>query len=110
MCLKICNLDPAKFLAVLGLAWQVALSSKKTKIKTGLLTDIDMLLIIEKGIRGRISHSIYQYAKANNKYIKVYDKNKESSYIRYQDVKNLYGRAMLQKLPVNNFEWINDTS
>ena len=69
-----------------------------------------MLLMIEKGIRGRISHSIYQYAKANNKYIKGYDKNKESSYIRYQDVKNLYGRAMLQKLPVNNFEWINDTS
>ena len=110
MCLKICNLDPAKFLAALGLAWQVALSSKKTKIKTGLLTDIDMLLMIEKGIRGRISHSIYQYAKANNKYIKGYDKNKESSYIRYQDVKNLYGRAMLQKLPVSNFEWINDTS
>ena len=48
MCLKICNLDPAKFLAVLGLAWQVALSSKKTKIKTGPLTDIDMLLMIEK--------------------------------------------------------------
>ena len=110
MFLKTCNLDPAKFLAALGLAWQVALSSKKTKIKTGLLTDIDMLLMIEKGIRGRISHSIYQYAKANNKYIKDYDKNKESSYIRYQDVKNLYGRAMLQKLPVNNFEWINDTS
>ena len=83
MCLKICNLDPAKFLAALGLASQVALSSKKTKIKTGLLTDIDMLLMIEKGIRGRISRSIYQYAKANNKYIKGYDKNKESSYIRY---------------------------
>ena len=48
MCLKICNLDPAKFLATLGLAWQVALSSKKTKIKTGPLTDIDMLLMIEK--------------------------------------------------------------
>ena len=69
-----------------------------------------MLLMVEKGIRGGICHSIYQYAKANNKYMKDYDKNKESSYIQYWDVNNLYGWAMLQKLPVNNFEWIKDTS
>ena len=69
-----------------------------------------MLLLVEKGIRGAICHSIYQYAKANNKYMKDYDKNKESSYIQYWDVNNLYGWAMLQKLPVNNFEWIKDTS
>ena len=46
-----------------------------------LLTDIDLLLMIEKGIRGRICHSIYQYAKANNKYMKDYNKNKQSSSI-----------------------------
>ena len=69
-----------------------------------------MLLMVEKGIRGGIGHSIYRYAKANNKYMKDYDKNKESSYIQYWDVNNLYGWAMLQKLPVNNFEWIKDTS
>ena len=65
-----------------------------------------MLLLVEKGIRGAICHSIYQYAKANNKYMKDYDKNKESSYIQYWYVNSLYGWAMSQKLPVNNFEWI----
>ena len=69
-----------------------------------------MLLMVEKGIRGGICHSIYQYAIANNKYMKDYDKNKELSYIQYWDVNNLYGWAMSQKLPVNNFEWIKDTS
>ena len=91
-----------------GLAWQAA--SKKTKVKLDLLTDINMLLMAEKGIKGRIRHYIYRYAKANNKYMKDYDKNKESSYLQYLDVNNLYGWAMLQKLPVNNFEWIKDTS
>ena len=69
-----------------------------------------MLLLVEKGIRGAICHSIYQYAKANNKYMKDYDKNKESSYTEYWDVNNLYGRAMSQNFPVSNFEWIKDTS
>ena len=68
-----------------------------------------MLLMVEKGIKGGICHPIYRYAKANNKYIKDYDKNKESSYLKYRDVNNLYGWAMSQKLPVNNFEWIEDT-
>ena len=63
-----------------------------------------MLLMVEKGIRGGICHSIYQYAKATNKYIKDYYKNKESSYIQYRNVNNLYGWTMLQKFPVNNFE------
>ena len=68
-----------------------------------------MLLMVEKGIRGGICHSIYQYAKANNKYMKEYDKNKESSYLQYWDVINLYGWAIPQKVPVNNFECIKDT-
>ena len=76
---------------------------------TDLLTDIDMLLMVEKGIRGGICHSIYQYAKASNKYMKDYA-HQESSYFQYCGVNNLYGWAMSQKIPVNNFEWIEDTS
>ena len=69
-----------------------------------------MLLMVEKGIRGGICHSIYRYAKANNKYMKDYDKNKELTYLQYWDVNNLYGWAMSQKLPVNSFEQIKHTS
>ena len=68
-----------------------------------------MLLMVEKVIRGWICHPIYQYAKTNNKYLKDYDKNRESSYLEYWDVNNLYGWAMWEKPPVNNFEWIEDT-
>ena len=81
MCLKIYHLDPVKFLSAPGLAWQAAL--KKTEVKLELLTDIDMLLMVEKGIRGGICHVIHQYAKANNNYINDYDKNKESSNLKY---------------------------
>ena len=66
--------------------------------------------MVEKGIRGGIFHAIHRYAKANNKHMKDYDKSKESSYLKYWDVNNLYGWAMSQKLPVNDFEWIKDTS
>ena len=58
-------------------------NSKKAKVKSDLLTDIDMLLTVEKVIIGGICHSIYPYAKANNKYMKDYDKNTESSYLQY---------------------------
>ena len=79
-----------------GLARQVAL--KKTKVKLDLLTDIDMLVMLAKDIRGGICHSIYWYGKANKKYIKHYYRNKESSYLKYWDVNKLYGREMSQKL------------
>ena len=69
----------------------IASSFKKTKVKLDLLIGIDMLLMIENDVRGEICHSIYRYAKANNKYMKYYDKNKESSYLQYWDVNNLYG-------------------
>ena len=108
MCLKIYQLDSAKFLSALGLAWEAAL--KNTGVKLELLTDIDMLLMVEKGIRGGICNTIHRYSKANNKYMKDYDKNKESSYLKYWNVNNLYGWALLQKLPVNKFEWIEETS
>ena len=70
-----------------GLAWQACL--KKTKVELELLADIDMLLIVEKGYRGGIGQAIHRYAKANNKYIKNYDKNNESSYIECLDANNL---------------------
>ena len=63
-----------------------------------------MLLMVEKGIRGGICHSIYRYVKANNKYTKDYDKNEKLLYLQYWDVNNLYGWAMSQKLLLNNFE------
>ena len=61
--------------------------------------------MVEKGIRGGICHAIHRYAKANNRYIKNYDKNKESSYIQYLDASNLYGWAMSQKLILDGFKW-----
>ena len=84
-------------------------SFKKELKKLDLLTDFGMLLMIQKGIRGGICHAIHRYAKASNKYMKDYDKNKESSYVKYWGANNLCGWAMLQKLPVNTFEWIKDT-
>ena len=81
VCLEIQKLNPAKFLPAPGLAWQAV--SNKTKVKLDLVTNVDMFLMVEKGIRGGICHSIYAYAKANNKYIKDYSKNKESLFIQY---------------------------
>ena len=107
-CLKVYELDPAHFLSLPGLAWQTCL--KKTNIKLKLLTDSDMLLTVAERIRGGICHSIHRYTKANNKYMENYDKNQESSYVQYLDANNLYGWAMSQKLPVNNFKWVEDTS
>ena len=104
MCLEIYELDPAHFLSALGLSWQACL--KKRRVKLELLTDYDMLLMVEKGLRGGIRQAIHRYAKANNKYVTNYDKSIESSYIAYLDAKNLYGWAMSQKLPINGFEWV----
>ena len=69
-----------------------------------------MLLMVEKGIRGGICHIIHRYAKTNSKYMKDYDQNKETSYLKYWNVNNLYGLAMSQKLTAKKFEWIKDTS
>ena len=102
-CIKVYELDPAHFLFAPGLPWQASL--KKTEVKLELLTDVDMLLIVERGIRGGICHAIYRYAKANNKYMKNYNKDKEESFLQYLDSNNLYGWAMSQKLPVSGFKW-----
>ena len=76
------------------------------ELKLELLTDNDMLLMFEEGITGGVCQATHGYAKANNKYTRDHDKNKESSYLEYLDANNLYGWAMSQKLPVRNFKWI----
>ena len=106
--IEIYELDPAQFLSASGLEWQACL--KKTRVKLELLTDNDMLLTVEKGIRGGICHSIHRYEKANNKYLKYYDKDMKSSYLEYWDANNLYGWVGSQKLPVSGFEWIEELS
>ena len=103
ICIKECELDPAHILSLPGLVWQACL--KNTNMELELLTDYDMLLMVEEGIRGGICHSIHRYAKANNKYMKNYNNNEESSCIQYLDANNLYGWAMSKKLPVNGFKW-----
>ena len=102
-CTEIYELDPPHFFSAPGLTWQACL--KNTGLKLKLLTDNDMLMMIEKGIRDGICHAIHRYSKAINKYLKNYDKNKESSYIQYVDANNLYGWGMFQKLPLNGFNW-----
>ena len=103
-CTEIYELDPAHFLSAPGLTWQACL--KKTKVELELLTDNGMLIMFEEGIRGEMWQATYRYAKANNKYMKNYDKNKESSFLEYVHANNLYGWAMSKKLPVRNFKWI----
>ena len=106
MYINVYELDPAHFLSLPGLAWQACL--KKTNIELELLTDYDMLLMVEEGIRGGICHSVQRYAKANNKYMKGFNNNEESSYIQYLDANNLYGWAMSKKLPTNGFKWFDN--
>ena len=87
MCIKVYELDPAHFLSAPGLACQACL--KKTDVKLELFKDLDMLLVVEKGIRGRICHAIHKYAKANNKYMKDYHKDEEESFLQQNDANNL---------------------
>ena len=104
LCEKNYELDPAHFFTVPGMAWDAML--KMTGIKLELLEDVDMLLMIEKGIRGGISNAFKRYAKANNKFMKDFDPAEKSSFIVYLDANNLYGWAMSKPLPVGEFEWI----
>ena len=91
-----------------GLAWKACL--KKTEVELELITDLDMLLMVEEGIRGGICHAILRYAKANNKYMKDYNKDQEESFLQYNDTNDLYGFAMSEPLPVDGFEWMKDLS
>ena len=101
ICLEIHELHPDRFLTAPELVWQADLN--KATLKLDLLADINMLLMVEKGIRGGVCHALYRYVKANNTYMKNYDKNKKLSYLDYWDVNILYGLAMSQKSHGNDY-------
>ena len=74
----------------------------------GLLTDRDMLLMFERGIRGRITQAVHKYALANNKYMgDKFDPNEDTAYLQHLDANNLYGWAMSQPLPTGGFGWVD---
>ena len=104
ICLAYYGLDPSHYISSPGLSWDAML--KMTKVNLDLISDVDMQLFIEKGVRGGISYIAHRHAQANNKYMKNYNEEEESSYIMYLDANNLYGWAMSQKLPSGNFRWI----
>ena len=106
LCLKNYGLDPVHYYTAPGLAWDAML--KMTGINLELLSNIDMLLMIEKGIRGGISIISNRYGKANNKYMKGFNKKELSKYLMYIDANNLYGWAMSQKLPIHSFKWLTN--
>ena len=106
--INIDKLDPAYYLSAPGLSWHSCM--KRTRIKLELLTDENMLLLFEKGIRGGMCNVIQKYARANNKYMKNYDITKESIFLIYVDANNLYGWAMSKQLPVDGFKYENDLS
>ena len=81
---------------------------KMTEVELDLLSDPQMYLMIENGIRGGISNVVKKYEKANNPYMKEYDPSADTKYIPYLDANNLYGWAMSKNLPVKNFKWMSD--
>jgi hypothetical protein len=106
-CCEIYNLDPCHYYTVPGFSFDAML--RYTNVEIELLTDIDMLMFVERGIRGGISQCSKRYAKANNKFIgDEYNPQEPTSYLMYLDVNNLYGYAMMQPLPLNGFEWVPD--
>ena len=107
-CLEFYKLDPAHFYTTPGLSWTAAL--KMTGITLELLTDIDMHLMVEKGVRGGVSTIVTRYCKANNKYMPEgqYNPNEESVYMLDLDANNLYGWAMSQPLPTHSFLWVTE--
>ena len=103
-CLRHYSLDPAHFYTSPGLVWRACL--KQTGIKLELLTDPDMLLMFERGIRGGITQAVRKYAAANNPYMgDRFDSNEDTTYLQYLDASNLYSWAMSQPLPTGGFKW-----
>ena len=100
------GLDPAHFYTSPGLAWQACL--KKAGIELELLTDSDMLLKFERGIRGGITQAVHRYAKANNKYMgDKFNPKEVSSFLQYLDANNLYAWVMIQLLSTGGFNWLD---
>ena len=104
VCISNYSLDPMFYYTAPGLAWDACL--KITKVKLELFEDYEMLMMVEKGIRGGVSMISTRYGKANNPYMKDYDPDQPTKYISYLDANNLYGWAMCKPLPTKDFEWI----
>ena len=101
-CIETYELDPGYFLSAPGLTREAWL--KRIEVELELLTNPNMLLMFEDGIKSGITQSLNIYAEANNKCMTNYDKNKEFLYLMYLDINNLYGWAMPQKLPTGCFK------
>ena len=106
ICMENYSLDPAWYYTSPGLSWDALL--KHSKVNLELLTDPDMLLMFEKGIRGGISMISNRFGQANNKYMEEkFDSSQPSKFISYLDANNLYGWAMMKPLPVGDFKWMS---
>ena len=103
VCQEKCGLDPAHYYSAPGLSWDALL--KRTGVDLELLMDMDMHLMIERGMRGGISMVSQRHAKANNPRVERYDPTQQTSYITYLDANNLYGWAMSRPLPKKSFHW-----
>ncbi|KAL9982399.1 hypothetical protein ACROYT_G004435 [Oculina patagonica] len=103
ICLEKYGLDPANYYTTPGLSWDALL--KKTGVELELLTDYEMHLFVERGLRGGISMVSKRYAKANNPYVEGFDPSQPKKYIMYLDANNLYGWAMSKPLPKSGFRW-----
>ena len=99
------GLDPAHYLTLPGYPWDALL--KSTEVSLELITDPDMYLFIEKGLRGGISMVSHRHARANNRYMQNYDPEQPTSFLQYLDANNLYGWAMSQPMPARNFCWVD---
>lgn len=106
VCFNNYKLDPSYYISAPSLSWDSFL--KLSEIELELITDYEMYLFIEKGIRGGLSQISKRYSQANNKYMKNYDKTKPDKYISYFDANNLYGWAMSEYLPYKDFKWNTD--
>ena len=104
VCLDNYRLDPIFYYTAPGLAWDACL--KIAKVRLELLHDYEMLMMVEKGIRGGVSMISTRYGKANNPYMKDYDPDQPTKYISYLDANNLYGWAMCKPLPTKGFRWM----
>ena len=107
ICLEHYGLDPAHYLTAPGLAWDACL--KMTGVNLELLSDVDMLLMVEREIRGGVSMISNRYGRANNKYMgDSYVSSLASTFLAYLDANNLYGVAMSMKLPTHGFKWMSE--
>ena len=106
VCLLNYELDPCWYLTASSLAWDAML--KLTGVKLELLSDPEMHLFFERQIRGGFSTAFYRLGRANNKFMKNFDKTKPSKFLTYLDANSLYATAMCEPLPVDEFAWMEE--